>query len=130
MINNATNIIWVNKMNNYLSPQWWTITSHLNAWKSIKDFIKKRLFLNTFLFKQKKILFKTFFWNYFNLVLTCLCRTVDRTPLYDDYNWKSILKWWYWLVHIFHYPRLDKNVGFWLVNDSCIQNPCTRLVVM
>ena len=27
------------------------------------------------------------------------------------------------------YPRLDKNVGFWLVDDPLVQNPCYRLVV-
>ena len=27
------------------------------------------------------------------------------------------------------YPQLDKIVGFWLVNDPCVQNPCSRLVV-
>jgi hypothetical protein len=29
-----------------------------------------------------------------------------------------------------YYPRLDKNVGCWSLNDSCAQNPCTWLVVM
>jgi hypothetical protein len=28
-----------------------------------------------------------------------------------------------------YYPRLDKNVGFWLVDDPLVQNPCYRLVV-
>jgi hypothetical protein len=27
------------------------------------------------------------------------------------------------------YPRFDKNVGFWLVDDPLVQNPCYRLVV-
>ena len=27
------------------------------------------------------------------------------------------------------YPRLDKNVGFWLVDDPLVQNPCYWLVV-
>ena len=27
------------------------------------------------------------------------------------------------------YPRLDKNVGFRLVDDPLVQNPCYRLVV-
>jgi hypothetical protein len=27
------------------------------------------------------------------------------------------------------YPRLDKNVGFWLVDDLLVQNPCYWLVV-
>jgi hypothetical protein len=28
-----------------------------------------------------------------------------------------------------YHPRLDKNVGFWLVDDPLVQNPCDRLVV-
>ena len=28
-----------------------------------------------------------------------------------------------------HYPRLDKHVGFSLVDDPLVQNPCYRLVV-
>jgi hypothetical protein len=27
------------------------------------------------------------------------------------------------------YPRLDQNVGFWLVDDPLVQSPCYRLVV-
>jgi len=27
------------------------------------------------------------------------------------------------------YTRLDKNVGFWLVDDPLVQNSCYRLVV-
>jgi hypothetical protein len=29
-----------------------------------------------------------------------------------------------------NYPWLDKNVGFWLVNDPCVQIPCTWLVAL
>ena len=32
-------------------------------------------------------------------------------------------------VNKLYYPRLDKNVGFWLVDYPLVQNPCYRLVV-
>ena len=61
--------------------------------------------------------------------ITFLYYFISFFPLFNLLVYMNIIFIQSYVNSNYTYPRLDKNVGFWLIDDPLVENPCYRLVV-